>query len=646
MATRKTGTRRQRGVRASPAELHKALGESGLKTRIAVAERIADMEGIDSVPSGIVNRAFRGEPVDPGSLERIAQALGVAAATLYASETDNLANSSEARDTPRTRRNTWIAPAGILAALVLFLVMYVEQRSDPAPDADAPKPRSLQPTAIVLSSADPEFGELTDSLVEAVNEKWRVLPGADPTSSPQSLIVNPAIDRVVEVVGRRDGRFLDVQVHVHDTDAMHVAWRGSLRLPLDASVTTRRMLEAANAIHSEETAAVEVLPAQAMTRYLAARESLDQVRTELNLRRALTDLESAIRFAPLFADAHAGLCEALVLDNVRTGNPDRLAEAERACRRALEIAPQNVEALRAQAYLDRKRGRLEAAISGFETVLQTAPSNTDAWLGLAEAHLTQFGRNNDIAELDRALLAVEQAIDLEPGFWKTFFTLARVRYFGGQLDSAIDAAGRAARLDPNVLTLSNLGSFQYCAGDLNASREAYERARELDPTAFVGEAQLGVVYYFARDYSRAIGSFESALALYEAAGEAQDHRLWGNYAHALRQAERREDAIRAYGRAITLAEAAVAKGDGRAYHAVYLAYYYEMLSRLDPQHDLRVPTEQLSDLMGTTDPIAQLYLAIILGLRGDKEASAGLALKGAQGCPGFARAPDLDFLSM
>lgn len=119
-----------------------------------------------------------------------------------------------------------------------------------------------------------------------------------------------------------------------------------------------------------------------------------------------------------------------------------------------------MEAQRAQAYLDRESGRIEKAVAGFENVLQMAPSNADAWLGLAETELTRFNRSNDEDALDHALVAVDRAIALEPEFWKTFFTHARINYFGSRLGTAIVSANRALQLDANVLTASNLGSFQ------------------------------------------------------------------------------------------------------------------------------------------------------------------------------------------
>ncbi|WP_138379058.1 hypothetical protein [Luteithermobacter gelatinilyticus] len=76
---------RNRGIRASRVLLEKALSQSDLekKTQIALANRIADLEGLEAAPKDLVNKVFRERPVDPQTLERIARALGVEARDLY-----------------------------------------------------------------------------------------------------------------------------------------------------------------------------------------------------------------------------------------------------------------------------------------------------------------------------------------------------------------------------------------------------------------------------------------------------------------------------------------------------------------------------------------------------------------------------------
>ena len=79
------GPQRRRGVRASRAKLVHALAEAGFRTQAALAEHIADVEGLDTPPKDVINRVFRELPVDPTTVERVARALGVEAHTLYKS---------------------------------------------------------------------------------------------------------------------------------------------------------------------------------------------------------------------------------------------------------------------------------------------------------------------------------------------------------------------------------------------------------------------------------------------------------------------------------------------------------------------------------------------------------------------------------
>jgi tetratricopeptide (TPR) repeat protein len=423
---------------------------------------------------------------------------------------------------------------------------------------------------------------------------------------------------------------------------MRELWIGALRRS-DGAATARRLFDSA-ATASNNTEPLE-RPAkrEALDRYLNARLHVDAANLELNGRRALTDFSSAARLEPQWVDAYAGLCEALVLDNVRTGDAARLVEAEAECARALRLDANNLEARRAQAYLDRKRGQLDAAQRGFEQVLRDAPDNVDAMIGLAEVHITQFARGSDALLLDQAKSLLRRAEQIDPAFWKLPFTLARALYAGQDTRAAIASNRKAVDLDPNILALSNLGTYQFCAGDLTAARAAYEQARRSDPAAFVGSGQLGVIAYFQRDYTAAVAHLRHAIDLHEAGGKAGDHRLWSNYADALRRRGDREAALNAYSQAVTLAERDAAGGDGNPAHQSYLAFYYEMLARLDPERwsARRVSTAKLRELASSNDIFSLMYIASVHFQRGETEVANAIKSRAAGGCPGFAMSPDL-----
>lgn len=647
-----TEDKRRRGVQASRTRLQHALAESGLKTQTAVAERIAEQESLDTAPRGLVNKVFRGESVDPRSIERVARALAVEAWTLYLTsdepaysapaddpDAENESPEPPSQSRPTVRRvASYIGPLAMVVLLALFLMNRMSDRPE------SPHPRSPQATVAILPLEGPHGERVQRELSRALNRTWRVVPGSSPGIDPQRVLNDNSIDHVVAGRLIENGRWLAVALDLHSRNSMQTLWRGEWRIAAAGTTVARRLEYAVAALLSEDTGPVRSRDVQ--SDYLDGRAALDEVRTELNVRRALTAFERAIRADRNLADGYAGLCEALIQDHVRTGDAKILDDADLQCAQAIRLDPGSVEARRSQAYLLRKRGSLAEARALFEDVLTEEPNNTDAWIELAEVHLTRYARQEDPRAAEQALDALDRASDIESGFWKVPFTRARVLYFAGRLDEAVLAASEAASLDANVLALSNLGSFRYCQGDFSGALEAYQNAKTADSLSFVGEGQIAVVHYYLRDFAQSVRSFETALALHEHAGRAEDHRLWGNYAHARRQNGQTDAATLAYGTAIRLAVEADKAGDGSPVHGAYLAFYREMVYLMTGDESYEpLSSDRLSALAGIEDPISQLYLSIIFALRGDGEQARELKAKGAEGCPGFARSPDFEIAS-
>lgn len=649
--------KRRRGIQASPAKIRAALVASGLKTQAALAEKIADLEGLESPPKGLVNRVWRGEAVDPQSLERVARALGVPAWGLYRSSDEpadprvDAAESGEPSPvapspTPqpvRARRSFWwLAPVLAVGTGALW---WLGNRA-PAPKAPLVDEANGRLGAVLLPIDAPNGEAVAQAFGAAIDRYWRLLPLAPArpgkAPDPQELLLLGGIDRVIEGRVLQDGRWLGLVVYVHERGAMREAWSGAWRRSMAPQQAAALWNEAAAAITQPQTVAGSRTRA-GLEKFLSARRFVDAANTELNNRRALSDFESALRLAPNFVEARAGLCEALVLDNVRTGDATRLTEAARECNAVLRTAPENPEVRRAEAYLNRKRGKLDEALTGFEAVLKETPDHVDALLGLAEVQMTRYARGEDPKALESAEAAARRAQIVEPEFWKAPFTLARVLYSGEKLEPAIAAAEASVTRNANLLTLSNLGTFQFCKGDFAAARSAYERARQLEPTAFVGDAQLAVVLYFQREFAAAAGLFKRGLDLQAQSGKPEEHRLWGNYADALRQSGDAPGAEAAYARAIALAERDLAGGDGNPVHGTYLAFYYEMLANIAPERwrGKRVSDSALTKLRTTNDPLALLHLAAAYQHRGNRVAAEQIKQQAGSGCPGFLQSPDL-----
>lgn len=116
--------KKRRGLRASRARLERALAASDLpqKTQIALANRIADLEELESIPRDLVSRIFREQPVDAHSIERVARALGVKSEDLYL-EPASAAMPEPAEGGRARRRYPWTLAALLAAALGIFILV-------------------------------------------------------------------------------------------------------------------------------------------------------------------------------------------------------------------------------------------------------------------------------------------------------------------------------------------------------------------------------------------------------------------------------------------------------------------------------------------------------------------------------------------
>jgi len=654
--------KRKRGVRVSSAKLQHALAQSDLKTQTAVAERIADNESLESAPRGLVNKVFRGESVDPRSIERVAKALDVEAWTLYASSSEQAStnvvelvnNKTSSVEAPKPKKTVmlWLTTIAcvfvlIVTALILWQVKQpkAERQSTKPPIAVQQNP-SAQQTVIVLPFNGSRGVEFTEKFSKALSKYWRIVPNRvyqDSTlPSPQALLSDKAIDRVVETRISVEGRWLGIAMYLHQSGAMNTAWLGSVRTQASEQEIERLMNQASKAITAGN---IKLNGSQeAQTKYLAGRKYLDRARTELNVRRALTEFESALRLDSGYVEAYAGLCEALVVENTRTGDISLLEEAAPQCTKALSLAPDNLSALKAKANLDRKRGQLVESLAGFEQVLVQTPGNVDALLGIAEVHLTRYSRSEDSEGYIKAVAAVEQSKILDPDFWKTHYSLARIQFIGADLEAAVAASEQAVELEANLQTLNNLGVYQFCLGNFEQARDAYVQARQVDTNEFISDQQLAVIHYTLEEIDEAVSSYETALQAYQQSGQVADYRFWGNYAAALRRQGRSDDALNAFVKAVTLTEKAISEGDGRPIHRAARAFFYEVLGRLYPDqlNQQLIDMAELDELSKARDPLASLYLSIVYKLRNFENEAKRLQALGTAGCPGLVLTLDVE----
>ncbi|OKL58427.1 hypothetical protein UA08_06116 [Talaromyces atroroseus] len=203
-------------------------------------------------------------------------------------------------------------------------------------------------------------------------------------------------------------------------------------------------------------------------------------------------------------------------------------------------------------------GNLSLAALAFEAAVQKDPQHVQAWTMLGSAQAQNEKENP-------ALRALEQATKLDPDNLDALMGLA-VSYTNEGYDSTayrtlerwlsvkypqvIDAKDLSSDADVGFtdrqLLHDKVTDLFIQAAQLSPSGE------HMDPDVQVG---LGVLFYCAEEYDKAVDCFSAALASTESGTsnqQGQVHLLWNRLGATLANSGRSEEAIEAYERALTI----------------------------------------------------------------------------------------------
>ena len=203
-------------------------------------------------------------------------------------------------------------------------------------------------------------------------------------------------------------------------------------------------------------------------------------------------------------------------------------------------------------------GNLSLAALAFEAAVQKDPQHVQAW-----CHLGSAQAQNE--KESPAIRALEQALKLDPSNLPALMGLAISYTNEGYDSSAYRTLERwLANKYPQVVSPNNLtpeGEMGFTdrhilhdkVTDLFISAAQLSPDGEhMDPDVQVG---LGVLFYGAEEYGKAVDCFEAALASTESGTTNEPHQahlLWNRLGATLANSGRSEEAIAAYEKALTL----------------------------------------------------------------------------------------------
>jgi len=171
--------------------------------------------------------------------------------------------------------------------------------------------------------------------------------------------------------------------------------------------------------------------------------------------------------------------------------------------------------LRGRYFWNKRTGEgLRKAIEFFDQAVGIDPNYALAYAGLADSYqLVSFYSGLPPTEYSRrAGKAAERAIAIDDNFAEAHATLAYVRFYY-DWDWAAAEAGfkRAIELNPNYATAHQwYGEFLGNMGREEESLVERKKALALDPLSPIITSELGLSYFEARQYDRAIEEFRKA----------------------------------------------------------------------------------------------------------------------------------------
>ncbi len=251
------------------------------------------------------------------------------------------------------------------------------------------------------------------------------------------------------------------------------------------------------------------------------------------------------------------------------------------------------------------REGLQKGIDYFHQAIQVDPAYALAYSGLAEAFYGLSGAHEPPKEaMPKARAAALKALEIDDTLAEAHASLALVKvFYDWDWTGAETEYRRAIELNPGYASAHHwYGWYLALMGRLDEATSEMQRAQELDPLSLEITADLGLSFFFARQYDRAIEQFRKAL-------EMDQHFIWARFfiGWAKEQQGLIDEAIAEYRRAAEEEDALVIKAA--------LGHAFAIGGRRDEAQAILKEFEQLSE----STHVSPYDFAIIYTALGESE---------------------------
>ncbi|MBL7189531.1 MAG: tetratricopeptide repeat protein [Phycisphaerae bacterium] len=155
---------------------------------------------------------------------------------------------------------------------------------------------------------------------------------------------------------------------------------------------------------------------------------------------------------------------------------------------------------------------------------------------------------SDVGNMDAALMAFEQAVEINPTLSESRANLGNIYLKKDLVREAIDEYLTALQINPNdAKTHNNLGNAYTQRDSLVLAIDEYQRAIALDPSFADAHKNLAIVYSREKRYGRAIAQLNRALDL-----DSNDAGCYNQFGDVYSQMNDYEQAISRYKKALRI----------------------------------------------------------------------------------------------
>jgi serine/threonine-protein kinase len=221
---------------------------------------------------------------------------------------------------------------------------------------------------------------------------------------------------------------------------------------------------------------------------------------------AIVQFRHALTLDPGYTGASASLGMAYFEKYRLSKDPSLVDDARSACARALMLNPRSASGNVCLGVIHHGTGQYQAAVSDFQTAIDSDPNNDEAYRRLATAFV-ELNRMQDAED------TYKKAISIHPQYASGYAQLAHLYIREAKYTLAIAERKKAIELAPEgALYWASLGADYYFAGDYARSIDALQKAITIRPS-YQAYSNLGLSYLALRRFPEAIGSFEQAVAM-------------------------------------------------------------------------------------------------------------------------------------